>query len=224
MLERVTCSSFRSAVLPKSPADNVISLYREHAAAFEKNRNHEFIERTWLNRFLDLLPGSQPDVLDIGCGSGAPMARYLIQNGCRVTGVDTSLPLLARARESFLEQRWVAADMRQMPVTGSFHGLLAWHSFFHLSPEDQRPMFATFRRLAAPGAVLMFTSGTRLCGAIGQFEGKPLYHGSLDTSEYRELLCANGFAVVRHVDDDATCGGATVWLAKWGGGGARSDI
>lgn len=210
--------------MPKSPADNVISLYREHAAAFEKNRNHEFIERTWLNRFLDLLPGSQPDVLDIGCGSGAPMARYLIQNGCRVTGVDTSLPLLARARESFLEQRWVAADMRQMPVTGSFHGLLAWHSFFHLSPEDQRPMFATFRRLAAPGAVLMFTSGTRLCGAIGQFEGKPLYHGSLDTSEYRELLCANGFAVVRHVDDDATCGGATVWLAKWGGGGARSDI
>ncbi|MEK7946696.1 methyltransferase domain-containing protein [Pigmentiphaga sp. YJ18] len=212
--------------MSKSPADNVISLYREHAAAFEKNRNHEFIERTWLNRFLELLPGSRSDVLDIGCGNGAPMARYLIQNGCRVTGVDTSLPLLARARASLPQQRWIAADMRQMPVTGPFHGLLAWHSFFHLSPEDQRPMFATFRRLAAQGAVLMFTSGTRLGEAIGQFEGKPLYHGSLDTREYQELLSASGFTVVRHVDNDATCGGATVWLAKWDGGGrfgARSD-
>lgn len=213
-------------MLPKSPADNVIALYREHAAAFEKNRNQAFIERTWLNQFLDLLPGSRPDVLDIGCGSGAPMARYLIQNGCGVTGVDTSLPLLARARESFPEQRWIAADMRQMPVVGPFHGLLAWHSFFHLSPEDQRPMFATFRRLAAPGAVLMFTSGTRLGEVICQFEGKPLYHGSLDTSEYQELLSANGLAVVRHVEGDATCGGATVWLAKWIGEGcfrARLD-
>lgn len=86
MLERVTCSSFRSAVLPKSPADNVISLYREHAAAFEKNRSHELVERVWLNRFLELLPNSRPDVLGIGCGSGTPMARYLIQKGCRITG------------------------------------------------------------------------------------------------------------------------------------------
>lgn len=122
--------------------------------------------------------------------------------------MDTSLPLLASARASFPEQRWIAADMRQMPVTGPFHGLLAWHRFFHLSPEDQRSMFATFRRLAAPGAVLMFTSGTRLGEAIGQFKGKPLSHGSLDTSEYQELLRANGFAVVRHVEEDATCGGS----------------
>lgn len=86
-------------------------------------------------------------------------------------------------------------------------------------------MFATFRRLAAPGAVLMFTSGTRQGEVIGQFEGNPLYHGSLDTSEYQELLCANGFSVVRHVEEDGTCGGATMWLAKRDGGrllGAKS--
>lgn len=144
MLERVTCSSFRSAVLPKSPADNVIALYREHAAAFEKNRNHAFIERTWLNRFWGLLPGSWPDVLDIGCGSGTPMAWYLIKKGCRITGVDTWLPLLGRARVSFPEQHWIAADMRQLPVMGPFHGLLAWHSFFHLSLKINGPCSLPF--------------------------------------------------------------------------------
>jgi len=75
-------------------------------------------------------------------------------------------------------------------------------------------MFGDFGRLAAPGAVLMFTSGPGLGEAIGEFEGRPLYHGSLEGAEYRELLGGSGFEVVRNVVEDDGCGGATVWLAK----------
>ena len=203
--------------MPPSPADNVISIYQEHAAAFERLRGTALIERAWLAEFLAQLPVASPQVLDIGCGYGVPIARHLIENGCRITGVDTSLPLLARAKAAFPAHQWIAADMRRLPLDGPFHGLIAWHSFFHLRPEDQRPMFNEFRRLAAPGAVLMFTSGTGLGEAIGEFEGKPLYHGSLDGREYRELLEANGFEVLRHVREDPGCGGATVWVAKRGG-------
>lgn len=197
-----------------SPADDVISLYQDHADAFARLRSTTLIERAWLTEFLTQLPVPSPRVLDIGCGYGVPIARHLIEHGCRITGVDTSLPLLARAQAAFPDHQWIAADMRRMPLTEPFHGLIAWHSFFHLSPEDQRPMFNEFRRLAAPGAVLMFTSGTGLGEAIGEFEGRPLYHGSLDSAEYRDLLEANGFQVLRHVQEDAACGGATVWLAK----------
>lgn len=104
--------------------------------------------------------------------------------------------------------------MRDLPPLGRFHGLVAWHSFFHLTPQDQRPMFATFSRLSLPGAALLFTSGTTHGEAIGTFEGQPLYHGSLDSAEYCVLLRANGFEVVRHIENDPTCGGATIWLAR----------
>lgn len=201
-----------------SPADNVISLYREHADAFEQQRGTQLAERDWLEAFLTLLPGPAPAVLDIGCGTGVPIARHLIARGCRHTGVDTSDALLARARALFPEQRWIEADMRSLPSLPRFQGLIAWHSFFHLTPADQRPMFKAFQRLAAPGAALMFTSGTQLGEAIGQFEGKPLYHGSLDTTEYREQLLAAGFEVVRHVEADPACGGANIWLARQVGG------
>ncbi|MBC9902989.1 class I SAM-dependent DNA methyltransferase [Achromobacter xylosoxidans] len=197
-----------------SPADNVIALYREHADAFEKLRGTQLVERAWLEAFLDLLPGPAPEVLDIGCGNGVPIARHLIERGCRLTGVDASDSMLARARASFPDHSWIEADMRHLPPLRPFHGLIAWHSFFHLRPEDQRPMFKTFERLAAPGAALMYTSGTCLGEAIGQFEGQPLYHGSLDTAEYRELLRQAGFEVVRHVEGDTTCGGANIWLAR----------
>lgn len=36
----------------------------------------------------------------------------------------------------------------------------------------------------------------------------------LDSAEYRELLAANGFEVLHHVEWDAACGNATVWLAR----------
>ena len=74
-------------------------------------------------------------------------------------------------------------------------------------------MFQTLGRLAAPGAALLFTSGTTEGEVIGSFEGQPLYHGSLNTAEYRELLQENGFETIRHVESDPTCGGATIWLA-----------
>ena len=60
----------------------------------------------------------------------------------------------------------------------------------------------------------MFTSGPAFGEAIGTFEGEPLYHGSLDPAEYRALLDAQGFEVVAHVAEDATCGGHTIWLAR----------
>lgn len=104
--------------------------------------------------------------------------------------------------------------MRKLPPLGRFHGLIAWHSFFHLKPEDQRPMFEVFGRHSRPGAALMFTSGTTHGGAIGTFAGQPLYHGSLDSDEYRRLLHSSGFEVIRHIENDPACGGATVWLAK----------
>jgi SAM-dependent methyltransferase len=197
-------------------ADDVIALYQDHAAAFEKQRRtHALIEQAWLAAFLDLMPaGGAVRVLDLGCGAGTPIARHLIEQGCQITGVDTSQPLLDIAQASFPDHRWIAADMRQFACPDTFQGVIAWHSFFHLAPDDQRPMFARFRRLAAPGAALMFTSGPAQGHAIGQFEGRSLYHGSLDPAEYRQLLADNGFDVVRHVANDPTCGGATIWLAR----------
>ena len=81
-----------------------------------RSRNRDLFERGWLTRFLALLPASgKPRVLDIGCGNGVPIARHLIEQGCEITGVDTSLPLLAGAQAAFPDHRWIAADMRRMP-------------------------------------------------------------------------------------------------------------
>lgn len=200
-----------------SDAEQIIGLYRRHAKAWLAQRGRHLMERNWLDRFLALQPGT-PDVLDIGCGTGEPIARYLLETGCLLTGVDAAPEMIEIVQEALPDADWRVADMRTLDLSRQFDGLLAWDSFFHLTPADQRGMFPVFRRHAKPGAALMFTSGWAYGEAIGSFEGEPLYHASLDHSEYRDLLDENGFEVVEQVTKDPDCGDHTVWLARAGPG------
>jgi hypothetical protein len=111
--------------------------------------------------------------------------------------------------------------MREVALNRRFDGLLAWDSFFHLSADGQRGMFSRFARHAQTGAPLMFTSGTSLGEAIGSYRGEPLYHASLDPSEYEHLLSTNGFSVQAHVANDPSCGEHTIWLTVYDKGAPR---
>ena len=197
-----------------SEAERIIGLYQRHADAWDKDRSRGGLyEKPWLDRFLALLP-PQPSILDIGCGSAEPSAHYFIDQGCAVAGIDSSPALISMCKKRFPGQTWFVADMRGLSLSRRFNGILAWDSFFHLCPEDQRAMFPIFRNHAASNAALMFTSGDSYGEAIGNFQGEPLYHSSLDEAEYRSLLCQNGFDVVAYVARDATCGNHTIWLAQ----------
>lgn len=196
------------------PMENsVLDTYERHGQAWASLRSCNLVEGIWLNRFCDLLPTGSA-VLDIGCGSGVPIARELLQRGFIVTGVDGSSTMLALFRKNLPETPWVLMDMRRLALDQRFAGLLAWDSFFHLSPDDQRGMFARFKAHALPGAALMFTSGITEGSKVGELEGDPLYHGSLGYDEYRASLEMVGFEVVDHVANDATCGNRNVWLAR----------
>ncbi|HWV58487.1 MAG TPA: class I SAM-dependent methyltransferase [Longimicrobiales bacterium] len=198
-----------------SPADAIIGLYERHAEAWDRQRGAELVlEREWLDRFVALMPPAG-SVLDLGCGSGQPIARYLLDRGFTVIGVDSSPTLIDRCRSRFPEGEWLEADMRTLSLDRRFDGLIAWDSFFHLPHGDQRRMFAVFGQHALPGAPLLFTTGPGHGEAIGSFEGEPLYHASLAPDEYALHLAAHGFEIVDHVAEDPRCGGHTVWLALY---------
>lgn len=195
---------------------DVVDLYERHALAFDGERGRTLMERSWLERFLALLP-EQAEVLDIGCGSGEPLAAHLVGRGCRLTGIDSSATLIGLCRRRFPKHDWHVADMRGLALGRRFDGLLAWDSFFHLRADDQRAMFPVFRDHAAAGAGLMFTSGPAGGEALGSYRGETLYHASLDPQEYADLLGAAGFEVVDYRPNDAECGGHTIWLARFAG-------
>lgn len=134
-------------------AGQIIGLHQRHAGAFARDRNHLLFEAAWLDRFCRLLPAGAA-VLDVGCGFGKPIARYLVEQGCLVTGIDSSPKLIAICQARLPAHDWQTADMRTLCLAQTFAGIIAWDSFFHLCPDDQRRMFPVFRKHAAPRAVL----------------------------------------------------------------------
>ncbi|MGK2910055.1 MAG: class I SAM-dependent methyltransferase [Sphingobium sp.] len=196
-----------------SAIPSITDVYQRHGEAWAKLRSDELVEGLWLNHFSELLPVGAA-VLDIGCGSGLPIGRELIRRGFDITGVDGTPTMLALFQRNLPGTPALLMDMRELALNRLFSGLIAWDSLFHLSPDDQRGMFPRFQAHSAPGAALMFTSGDSEGEAIGELEGDPLYHGSLDTEEYRSLLDATGFAIVAHVVQDPACGHRTIWLAR----------
>lgn len=201
-----------------SAAGAIIDLYSRHAAAWAEQRGDALneAERAHLQRFADTLPPGG-EVLDLGCGSGRPVAAWLIGRGFRVTGVDASPRLIARCREAFPEQDWRVADMRGLDLGRRFDGVLVWFSAFHLPAEDQMGMATVYARHLRPGGVLMFIGGPERGVAMGEWMGEPLHHASLDPSEYRAGLEQAGLidiseAVLRPSADE----GARVWTARRG--------
>jgi SAM-dependent methyltransferase len=191
----------------------IVGLYERNAAAWDRMRGRDLRERPWLDRFLARVPEGGT-ILDAGCGMGEPIARYFIERDYRVTGIDSSPSLVAMCRERFPEQDWLVADMRALDLGRRFDGAIAWHSLFHLSPDDQHVALPRLAAHVRDGAPLMFTSGPHQGEDIGEWLGEPLYHGSLGQDDYEALLTAAGFAAIEHRLRDPECGSATVWLAS----------
>ena len=195
--------------------DNVVALYDRHAHEYDLDRGRSLQEREWLDRFL-VHVAPRGTILDIGCGTGEPIAAYLIERGHDVLGVDSSPAMIDLCRARFPDMEWLVSDMRMISLGRRFEGILAWDSFFHLGMDGQRGMFSRFASHALPGAPLMFTSGPAEGEAVGTYRNQPLYHASLGPGEYKKLLFETGFEVQAFVAEDPACGGHTVWLATYG--------
>lgn len=194
--------------------DGILPAYEREARDWARTRNLDLWEEPAL---FAAVAGRAPGlrVLDLGCGSGEPIAAWFVARGDRVTGVDAAAAMIAEFEARVPGAKPVFADMRGLSLGRHFDVILAFNSFFHLSPGDQRAMFPVFAAHAAPDARLLFTSGPRAGEAWGRVGHSPVYHASLDLAEYRDLLRDHGFEAVWFRPEDAELAGHSVWLARF---------
>jgi len=197
----------------KTLAMQTLAVYEAHAKAYDRQRSRVLVEKIWLDRFLEFLP-EHASILDAGCGSGEPIARYFIEQSHDVTGIDFSQALIEIAQERFPSHQWVVADMCSFNLEAMFDGILAWHSFFHLTPAQQREAISRFSKHLKPGGVLMITVGPEEGEVAGQVNGQPVYHASLSLDGYKAMLEKLNIYVIRFVASDPECDAASVLMAK----------
>ena len=194
--------------------NDVYQIYNEIIDWFDTHRSKELImEKFYLNLIQKYLqPNSK--ILDVGCGTGEPIARFLIEKGYKVTGIDASRKMIDLCKQRYPKERWLLADMRVLDLQEQFHAVIAWHSFFHLSPEDQRTTLKLLASYIHQNGLLIFTSGPEYGEVWSNNGGHDLYHASLSSEEYEKILIDNNFKILEHKIKDPECGEATVWVAQ----------
>lgn len=192
--------------------NEVTTAYDKIAGWFDRTRTRTLIEQPYLDYLTrELKEGAS--ILDLGCGTGEPLLRYLVEREYDVLGVDASVAMIDIARARFPATRFEVCDMRELNLQRRFDAIISWHSLFHLAPGDQRAMFETLAQHLHPSGLLMFTSGSEAGELWSENGGEALYHASLAQAEYRALLEGHGFRVLRHMEDDGAC----VWIVQFAG-------
>ena len=113
----------------------------------------------------DLPPGAA--VLDLGCGAGVPVTRWLADHRFAVTGVDFSARQLELARRLVPAASFIKADMTEISFPAeSFAAVVAFYSIIHVPRVEHPALLRKIHRWLEPGG------GFLAIWALGAWEGE----------------------------------------------------
>jgi len=196
-------------------------------------RGQAYVDRV-LSYIDKLLAGLPPEarVLDLGCGTGNPIAKHIVQKGFRVVGIDQSQKMLEIATREIPEAEFLHGDMVEMEFGEGFAAAVAWDSVFHVERRHHPQIFRKLAGSLEPGASLLLSVGgsdananpenpaSDESGAEGftsEMYGHTFFYSGYQPGVTREFLEAAGFEIeLWEVDDPSSRGHIAVMARKAG--------
>jgi len=174
----------------------------------------------YVDRVLEGLPAGAK-VLDLGCGTGEPVAKHIVERGFSVTGVDESSEMLKFARQTVPEAELIHADIVTVELTDTFDAAVAWDSMFHVAREHHAAIYRKLANALREGAgVLLSVGGSAPAeddsveGFTSAMYGQTFYYSGFAPEVARKLIEASGCEVELWEVDDPTSRGHIAVIAR----------
>jgi SAM-dependent methyltransferase len=177
--------------------DKLAEKYQIIRQAFDNKRE--------LGEFTSLLP-KKAKVLDAGCGTGVPVAKFLVENGFDVTGIDFSKNMIKLASKNVPKARFVLKDMTKLDFKAdSFDGLTAFYSIIHVPREKHFLTFQSLHRILKPDGMMLICLGPDEWEATDKYYGTEMFWSHYDAKKSLQLVRKAGFEIIS--DNVLTRGG-----------------
>jgi SAM-dependent methyltransferase len=140
-------------------------------------------------------------VLDLGCGTGIPVTKILLEAGLKVYALDASPKMVEDFRQNFPDVPVACESVeRSAFFNRTFDGIIAVGLMFLLPEESQQALIAKMAAALDPGGKLVFTA------PVDKHEWKDIMteqlSWSLGAERYRGIIAASGLSIGEEYHDE----------------------
>ena len=187
--------------------------YNEVAEIYSAQRD-EFKNNKYLDRLISLLePGAS--VLDIGCGAGVPVDKYLSDKGFKITGIDISEKQIGLAKKNLPACSFHVKDMVQIHE-GEYRAdaVISFYAIFHIPREQHPDLFWKINSFLPQGGHLLVTMGSSEWEGSEDFHGTQMWWSHYGSEKNEEIIKQAGFRIILNEIDESGGEKHQVILAK----------
>ena len=178
---------------------------REYDQIYEwyvSTRDHQTGVNSVKNAFSAFDPGTS--IVDLGCGTGQPLASTLKEMGLNVIGVDSSSKMAEKFHANFPQFEIHHSTIQDYEFAESpIYGALCWGCLFHLPPEAQILLLNNVFTALSTGGRFLFTSAKEKDQTTGRMNGIVFNYYSLGSDQYQQLASAAGCKLIHESEDQA---------------------
>ncbi len=146
-----------------------------------------------------LIEGLAPHstLLDLGCGSGQPVAAFFANLDFRIIGVDQSPAMLALARRRLPTHEWLLGTLEEFPSITDVGAVIAWDSLFHVPRDRHAGIFRRVREtLPIGGRFALTVGGSEHPAFTDVMFGHTFFYDSFPPAQAVSLLVTADFRIV----------------------------
>jgi ubiquinone/menaquinone biosynthesis C-methylase UbiE len=172
-------------------------------------KNQKYLNE--LNKYLK----SDSKILDVGCGAGIPIDKYLVSKGHKVTGVDISEKQIELAKMNVPEAIYIVKDMTEINfLNNSFDAVVSFYAIFHIPKEEHLEMFKKIYNFLKRGGLFLTTLGFEEWDGSEEFHGVTMHWSQYGKDKNLELIKQAGFKIIKTEVDNSGGEHHLVVLAK----------
>jgi 2-polyprenyl-3-methyl-5-hydroxy-6-metoxy-1,4-benzoquinol methylase len=160
-------------------------------------QNQQSPRERYTDKVLENAPAS-PHILELGCGSGLPITRMLLDRGAQVVANDISTKQVEMARVQCPEATLIPGDMTALSFKPeSFDGVISFYAIFHLPRAEQKAMLSNICSWLKPGGMFVCNFATKDAEVIqAEFLGHGMFWSSYGVEDSKAMVKDVGFELI----------------------------
>jgi len=175
----------------------VRSGYSKIALKYHKQRER-YPNSNLISKFTRLVP-KDSRILDLGCGAGVPISKFLAGNGYKVTSVDFADGMLKLARKNVPKARFIKMDITNLKFKpDSFDGAVSFYAIIHIPRRKHSKIYKRLHKILRPQAIMLLNaSGTDTWEEYTEnYMGVPMFWSFYNPKKTLSIIRNEGFKIL----------------------------